>query len=221
MAWQCSMKTRPWNEKLVLHQQYITWANGQVPTPSKAKGEPLITPESEPLRNECRHFLECCQQRRTPRTDAQEGLRVLRVLQSAQKSLEQDGEAISPISNLQSAGISETPISHLLSPVSQPEYFVHPTAVVDEGAQIGTGTKIWHFCHIMKGAKIGERCVFGQNVNVAGGTIIGNNVKVQNNVSIYTGLVIEDDVFLGPSCVLTTSATLVRRSIATAFTQKQ
>ncbi len=195
--------TRPWNEKLVLHRQYITWANGQVPTPSKARGEPVIAPESEPLRNECRHFLECCQQRRTPRTDAQEGLRVLRVLQSAQKSLEQDGEAISPISNLQSAGISGTPISHLLSPVSQPEYFVHPTAVVDEGAQIGTGTKIWHFCHIMKGAKIGERCVFGQNVNVAGGTIIGNNVKVQNNVSIYTGLVIEDDVFLGPSCVLT------------------
>ena len=83
------------------------------------------------------------------------------------------------------------------------EYFVHPTAVVDEGAVIGKGTKIWHFCHVMKGAKIGERCVLGQNVNVDGGTIIGNNVKVQNNVSIYTGVEIEDDVFLGPSCVLT------------------
>jgi UDP-2-acetamido-3-amino-2,3-dideoxy-glucuronate N-acetyltransferase len=74
---------------------------------------------------------------------------------------------------------------------------------VDEGAQIGKGTKIWHFSHVMKGAKIGERCVLGQNVNVDGGTVIGNNVKVQNNISIYTGLVIEDDVFLGPSCVLT------------------
>jgi UDP-2-acetamido-3-amino-2,3-dideoxy-glucuronate N-acetyltransferase len=74
---------------------------------------------------------------------------------------------------------------------------------VDEGAVIGNGSKIWHFSHVMKGAKIGERCILGQNVNVDGGTIVGNNVKVQNNVSIYTGTVIEDDVFLGPSCVLT------------------
>jgi UDP-2-acetamido-3-amino-2,3-dideoxy-glucuronate N-acetyltransferase len=83
------------------------------------------------------------------------------------------------------------------------DYFVHESSYVDDGAEIGTGTKIWHFCHIIKGAKIGQRCVIGQNVNVDGGVIIGNNVKVQNNVSIYTGIIIEDDVFLGPSCVLT------------------
>ena len=83
------------------------------------------------------------------------------------------------------------------------DYFVHESAYVDEGAQIGKGTKIWHFAHIMGGAKIGERCIFGQNVMVAGGVEIGSNVKVQNNVAIYTGTVIEDDVFLGPSCVLT------------------
>ena len=83
------------------------------------------------------------------------------------------------------------------------EYFKHESAYVDEGAVIGAGTKIWHFCHVMKGAQIGERCVFGQNVNVDGGVVIGNNVKVQNNVSIYTGITLEDDVFLGPSCVLT------------------
>src|SRR4029077_18361678 len=82
-------------------------------------------------------------------------------------------------------------------------YFVHESAYADAGAEIGAGTKIWHFSHVMKGAQIGERCVIGQNVNVDGGSIIGNNVKVQNNVSIYAGLVIEDDVFLGPSCVLT------------------
>ena len=82
-------------------------------------------------------------------------------------------------------------------------FFKHESAYVDEGAEIGADTKIWHFSHVMKGAKIGERCVFGQNVNVDGGVVIGNNVKVQNNVSIYTGTVIEDDVFLGPSCVLT------------------
>ena len=82
-------------------------------------------------------------------------------------------------------------------------YFKHESAYVDDGAIIGAGTKIWHFSHVMKGARIGERCVFGQNVNVDGGVVIGNNVKVQNNVSIYTGATIEDDVFLGPSCVLT------------------
>lgn len=83
------------------------------------------------------------------------------------------------------------------------DYFVHPSSYVDEGARVGSDTKIWHFSHVLSGAKIGERCIFGQNVSVAGGTIIGNNVKVQNNVSIYEGTVIEDDVFLGPSCVLT------------------
>jgi UDP-2-acetamido-3-amino-2,3-dideoxy-glucuronate N-acetyltransferase len=83
------------------------------------------------------------------------------------------------------------------------DYFVHESSYVDEGAQVGTGTKIWHFCHVLAGAKIGARCSFGQNCSVAGGTIIGNDVKVQNNVSIYEGTIIEDDVFLGPSCVLT------------------
>lgn len=83
------------------------------------------------------------------------------------------------------------------------DYFVHPSSYVDAGAEIGSGTKIWHFCHVLSGAKIGERCSFGQNCCVSGGTVIGNNVKVQNNVSIYEGTIIEDDVFLGPSCVLT------------------
>ena len=84
-----------------------------------------------------------------------------------------------------------------------PDYLIHESAYVDEGAQIGAGTKIWHFCHVMPKAVIGMKCVLGQNVNVDNGAVIGNNVKIQNNVSIYTGAVIEDDVFLGPSCVLT------------------
>ena len=83
------------------------------------------------------------------------------------------------------------------------DYFVHESSYVDEGAEIGKGTKIWHFSHILRGAKIGEHCNLGQNVSIAGGTVIGNHVKVQNNVSVYEGTVIEDDVFLGPSCVLT------------------
>ncbi len=85
----------------------------------------------------------------------------------------------------------------------QKNYFVHESAYVDQPCEIGEGTKIWHFSHIMKDVKIGQRCIFGQNVNIASGVVIGNNVKVQNNVSIYTGAIIEDDVFLGPSCVLT------------------
>ncbi|QWV95990.1 N-acetyltransferase [Geomonas nitrogeniifigens] len=83
------------------------------------------------------------------------------------------------------------------------DYFVHESSYVDEGAQVGAGTKIWHFCHVMSGAAIGERCSFGQNCVVSPGVVIGSNVKVQNNVSVYEGTVIEDDVFLGPSCVLT------------------
>ena len=205
--------TRPWNEKLILHRHYLTWSGGQTPTPNKNKGEPVVVPESEPLRNECAHFLECCRERRTPRTDGHEGLRVLRVLQMAQRSLETDGEAISinggkqkaesrnPTSDTRPLASGGLPSSVLRPPSS--DVFSHPTAVVDEGATIGKGTKIWHFSHVMKGAQIGERCIFGQNVNVDSGTVIGNNVKVQNNVSIYTGTVIEDDVFLGPSCVLT------------------
>ncbi len=83
------------------------------------------------------------------------------------------------------------------------KYFAHETAVIDEGAEIGEGTKIWHFSHIMPGAKIGERCNIGQNVVVSPGVVLGKNVKVQNNVSIYTGVICEDDVFLGPSMVFT------------------
>jgi UDP-2-acetamido-3-amino-2,3-dideoxy-glucuronate N-acetyltransferase len=83
------------------------------------------------------------------------------------------------------------------------EYFAHETAVIDEGCEIGRGTKIWHFSHIMPNCRIGERCNIGQNVVVSPDVVLGNNVKVQNNVSIYTGVICEDDVFLGPSMVFT------------------
>jgi UDP-2-acetamido-3-amino-2,3-dideoxy-glucuronate N-acetyltransferase len=83
------------------------------------------------------------------------------------------------------------------------QYFAHPTAVIDEGCEIGDGTKIWHFSHIMTGCKIGNNCNLGQNVVVSPDVILGNNVKVQNNVSLYTGVICEDDVFLGPSMVFT------------------
>ena len=82
-------------------------------------------------------------------------------------------------------------------------YFAHPSSFVDQPCEIGDGTKIWHFCHVLPRARIGRNCVLGQNVHVAGDVTIGNNVKIQNNVSVFTGTTVEDDVFLGPSCVLT------------------
>jgi UDP-2-acetamido-3-amino-2,3-dideoxy-glucuronate N-acetyltransferase len=108
-----------------------------------------------------------------------------------EQSLKKDGDTISQKSTPDAAASA------------QPDYYVHPTAVVDAGAKIGKGTKVWHFSHVLDGASIGERCVLGQNVSIAGGVTIGNNVKIQNNVSIYTGTEVEDHVFLGPSAVLT------------------
>jgi UDP-2-acetamido-3-amino-2,3-dideoxy-glucuronate N-acetyltransferase len=87
--------------------------------------------------------------------------------------------------------------------IDEKDYFAHPTAVIDDGCEIGKGTKIWHFCHIMPNCKIGKSCNLGQNVVVSPDVSLGDNVKVQNNVSIYTGVVCEDDVFLGPSMVFT------------------
>lgn len=87
--------------------------------------------------------------------------------------------------------------------MSEQRYYIHPTAIVDEGCEIGDGVKIWHFSHVMPGCKIGDGCNIGQNVMVSPKVILGRNVRVQNNVSIYEGVICEDDVFLGPSMVFT------------------
>ncbi|MBF0532488.1 MAG: N-acetyltransferase [Candidatus Omnitrophica bacterium] len=83
------------------------------------------------------------------------------------------------------------------------DYFIHPSSCVDENVQIGRGTKVWHFSHILKNTKIGEDCIFGQNVSVGPDVTVGRHVKIQNNVSIYKGVILEDEVFCGPSCVFT------------------
>jgi len=175
------------SDKLVLYPHRVEWKD-HVPNAVKADAEPVALEAAEPLQNECRHFLDCIASRKDPLTDGREGLRVLRLLNACQESL-QERKAVFP------GAVARREKPRL--------YFVHPSAVVDDPCDIGAGTKIWHYSHIMKGAKIGERCSFGQNCQVADNVVIGNNVKVQNNVSIYTGAVIEDDVFLGPSCVLT------------------
>ncbi len=174
--------------KLVLYPHKVEWKN-RVPTAIKADGENVALENKEPLKVECQHFLDCIASRATPLTDGREGLRVLTILDACQRSLTKKGAVIR--------------IGESAPGTESLPYFVHESAYVDEGADIGAGTKIWHFAHVMRGARIGEKCVIGQNVNVDGGTVIGNNVKIQNNVSVYTGAVIEDDVFLGPSCVLT------------------
>ena len=174
--------------KLVLYPHRVEWLN-RVPTAVKAAGENVAIEDREPLRDECQHFLDCIRTRTSPISNGEEGLSVLRVLDACQRAL-----SGAPIS----LSAADAP-----APKKDRPYFVHESAYVDEGAEIGEGSKIWHFSHVMKGARIGRRCVIGQNVNIDGGTVIGNNVKIQNNVSVYTGAVIEDDVFLGPSCVLT------------------
>ena len=170
--------------KLVLYPHRVEWKN-RIPTAVKAEAEIVPLGSSEPLRAECQQFLDALATRKPPVSDGAEGLRVLRVLDACQRALR------SPASLAMSENVAQIP------------YFAHESAYIDEGAEIGAGTKVWHFSHVMKGAKIGSRTNIGQNVNIDGGVVIGSNVKIQNNVSVYTGTIVEDDVFLGPSCVLT------------------
>jgi len=169
--------------KLVVYPHRIDWVE-RVPVARKAEGESIPVENAEPLRLECQHFLECIAERRIPRTDGRSALEVLKVLEACQQSLEHQGNPVQ----------LETKSARSL---------IHPTAVVDEPAEIGERTRIWHFSHIMPHAKVGRNCVLGQNVHVASNVKIGNNVKIQNNVSLYTGVELEDDVFCGPSMVFT------------------
>ena len=175
-------------EKLVLYRHKVEWRN-RTPTAVRGEGQAVALEMSEPLRKECSQFLRSIATREAPPTDGKQGLEVLRVLTACQRSLETRCSV--QLSDLESA-----------RPITA-GYFAHETAVVDEPAEIGAGTKIWHFSHVMKDVTIGRHCILGQNCHVASGAVLGNNVKVQNNVSIYAGVLIEDDVFLGPSCVLT------------------
>jgi UDP-2-acetamido-3-amino-2,3-dideoxy-glucuronate N-acetyltransferase len=171
-------------QKLVLYPHRIEWVNRQ-PVARRAAVEVVELSKEEPLRGECSHFLDCVRDRKTPQTDGENGLRVLRVLHAAGQSVREQGHPIS------------------FETKTAPQYFVHPSAFVDAPCEIGEGTKIWHFSHVMRGCQIGANCSLGQNVNVAPGVRIGNNVKIQNNVSLYTGVELEDDVFCGPSMVFT------------------
>ncbi len=171
-------------DKLLLFSHRIDWIE-RIPIPRKEDAEVIHFDMEEPLKSECRHFLDCLQTRQKPKTDGNNGLRVLEILDLCQRSLEMGGKVFT------------------LGKGPQGDVFIHDTACVDEPVEIGEGTKIWHFTHIMPGAKIGERCIIGQNVFIGSGAILGNNIKIQNNVSIYDEVILEEDVFCGPSMVFT------------------
>ena len=189
--------TLPWNEKLARYDHEITWTEG-VPVPVKADAKLVEVAENEPLKMECQHFLDCISSRKTPRTDGSEGLKVLKVLDAATKSLLSGESATEGVRHVQ--GVSDNPEKP--EPLEN-EVFVHNTAYIDKPAKVGTGTKVWHFSHILSGVSIGEKCVIGQNVMIGPDVDVGNNCKIQNNVSIFKGITLEDGVFCGPSCVFT------------------
>lgn len=181
----------PWSNKLTLYPHSIDWIDGQ-PEPRKAAGVPVELKESEPLRDECRHFLDCVAGGTAPRTDGREGLSVLSVLEAGQRSLES-----------RAAVRLEDVVSGPVAPPAAPAYFAHPLAAIDDGAEIGKGTRIWHFSHVLKNTRIGENCIIGQNAMIGPDVTIGDRCKLQNNVSVYPGVTLEDGVFCGPSCVFT------------------
>ncbi len=183
--------TQSWQDKLFLYSHEITWENN-IPVPKKAEPERVDISEDEPLRLECEHFLHCMSNSQKPVTDGMEGLRVLKILNASQRSLDNHGSQVQPS--------IEYRVTNNKKPI---DFFVHETAIVDKECQIGSGTKIWHFSHILQGSKIGKRCNIGQNVVIGPDVTIGKNCKIQNNVSVYKGVVLEDGVFCGPSMVFT------------------
>lgn len=170
-------------EKLFIYPHTIEWKEGKIPVAHKADYKVIPVESKEPLKEELMHFISCVKQRKTPKTDADEGLRVLKILDTIEKALIVENE--------------------IMIKGDKARYFVHKSACLDEDVKIGEGTKVWHFSHILKGSAIGKECVIGQNVTIGPDVSIGDRCKIQNNVSVYKGVTLEDEVFCGPSCVFT------------------
>lgn len=172
--------TAPVEQKVMVYPHNILWREG-IPIPEKKEGAPVDLSDSwvEPLAAECQAFLDALGG--APfHTTGDEAVRVLAVLQRCQNNLD-SGKTTA----------------------EDRDFFLHESSVVDPGCEIGAGTKIWHFSHVLKNSKIGENCSVGQNVVIGPNVAIGRGVKIQNNVSIYEGVTLEDEVFCGPSCVFT------------------
>ena len=147
-------------DKLVLYRHSVGWRN-RVPVANRAEAQPVEVEWAEPLRAECLHFLECIRTGARPRTDGEEGLRVLGVLQQCQESL----------------GVASSTTAVAVPPVAR-SYFAHETAVIDEGAEVGEGTTIWHFSHVLKNSRVGKNCRIGQNVVIGPNVTVGSGSRI-------------------------------------------
>jgi UDP-2-acetamido-3-amino-2,3-dideoxy-glucuronate N-acetyltransferase len=178
----------PWDRKLQLYPHRIEWRD-TVPVPEKAEAQSVALEVGEPLQLECMHFLESIAKGTTPRTDGREGVRVLKVLAQASAALK--------------GAPSTKPVE---PPATKPAFAgvtIHESAYVDAPVEIGAGSKIWHFSHILPRTKIGRDVIIGQNVVIGPDVAVGDRCKLQNNVSLYKGVTLEEGVFCGPSCVFT------------------
>ncbi|QXC63577.1 acetyltransferase [Aquihabitans sp. G128] len=195
--------TLGWDQKLVVFEHGVDWVGG-VPTPARAEPSAIPLEATEPLRVECEHFLTAVATGVPPRTDGVEGLRVLTVLARAQSALADDENALvgaggPPADDAALASTDVAPPSRQVDPTAT----VHETAVVDGDVQVGPGTRVWHFSHLLGGTTIGADCTLGQNVVVGPDVSVGDRCRIQNNVSVYAGVTLEDGVFCGPSSVFT------------------
>ncbi len=169
-------------EKLFIYPHRIEWKKGKIPVAHKAEHYVVPVEDKEPLKEELKHFLECVEKRKEPKTSGEEGLRVLRILETAEGVIKKETFSKGSLDK---------------------SYFVHESSYVDENVEIGEGTKVWHFSHILSNTIIGKNCIIGQNVMIGPDVTIGDRCKIQNNVSLYKGVTLEDDVFVGPSAVFT------------------
>jgi UDP-2-acetamido-3-amino-2,3-dideoxy-glucuronate N-acetyltransferase len=177
------------DNKLLVYPKGFDVISGE-PTKRDGTCETVSFSSAMPLDLELSHFRECVENDQRPLADGENGLKVLEILERAQAALEEKDVASRRV-----------PGSHQRD--SGGGYFVHETALIDAGARIGKGTKIWHFSHVLPGASIGSNCTLGQNVSIGNQVKIGDFVKIQNNVSVYEGVELEDYVFCGPSMVFT------------------
>lgn len=207
--------TKGWDDKLQYYAHRVGWRDG-APELKRVDAEPIGIEEAEPLKLECEHFIQCVSSRSVPRTNGEEGLGVLRILEAADRSLydEQRKTIVSPGAKMRTAtatlGNDSQGLLHQVRipdagepSTAFPGVFVHESSYIDSGCVIGPGTKIWHFSHILEGSRIGADCTIGQNVMIGPGVTVEDHCKIQNNVSIYKGVTLKEGVFCGPSCVFT------------------
>jgi UDP-2-acetamido-3-amino-2,3-dideoxy-glucuronate N-acetyltransferase len=190
-------------DKLVPYPHGIAWRH-QIPVVTRAEGQAVPIESTEPLREECRHFLSCVETRSTPRTDGEEGLRVLSVLQQSHEALQAPpGGRDHALAGSDPAKATTSANARAGKSRERDGYFAHESAFIDEHVDIGRGTSVWHVSHVLSHSKIGTDCRIGQNVVIGPKATVGNRLKIQNNVSVYEGVILEDDVFCGPSMVFT------------------